>query len=104
MPRKSAAVLAPPIRAPMTISSPESEAIRIVVRIVAPKVDCLVVFMRVVLLVSGHLSMSAPRRDDHRCHPLLAAVGPPRLARCDRWAPGDIRGDRRPAGGGGGPR
>ena len=50
MPRKSAAVLGPPIRAPITTSRPESEASRIVVRRVAPKVDCLVVFIASLLL------------------------------------------------------
>jgi len=51
MPRKRAAVLGPPIRMPMTTSSPERDAIRIVVRRVAPRVDCLVVLIASLLSV-----------------------------------------------------
>ena len=57
MPRKSAAVLGPPIRAPITTSRPEREASRIVVRSVAPKVDCLVVFIAGLLLERGWRSI-----------------------------------------------
>src|SRR5689334_17352373 len=48
MRRKRPAVLAPPIRAPITTSRPPRLAIRIVVRRVAPQVDCLVVVIELV--------------------------------------------------------
>src|SRR5262245_26487148 len=63
MPRKTAAVLGPPIRAPMTTSKPEREASRIVVRRAAPQVDCLVVVIASWLLGSVAPSVwASPRR------------------------------------------
>src|SRR6476646_1117108 len=53
MRRKRPAVLAPPIRAPITTSRPPRLAIRIVVRSVAPQVDCLVVVIEWSLLRVG---------------------------------------------------
>src|SRR5215213_4932464 len=50
MRRNRPAVLGPPIRAPITTSRPPRAAIRIVVRSVAPQVDCLVVVIEWSLL------------------------------------------------------
>src|SRR6478672_919779 len=78
MPRKRPAVLGPPIRAPMTTSSPERDASKIVVRRVAPKVDCLVVFIESSLLGRG--SRSSMRREadfSYRCQPPTSLGAPP---------------------------
>ena len=53
MKRKVRAVSGPPIAKPITTRSPVSVANRIVVRMVAPKVDCLVVVIDSLLVGWG---------------------------------------------------
>src|ERR1700735_294739 len=78
--RKVRAPCGPPISAPITTSRPPREASRIVVRSVALKVDCLVVFIAEVLLVEecGRRSIAADGRIEHRGWPLSGAGGLPR--------------------------
>src|ERR1044072_2324452 len=82
MRRKTAAVEGPPIRAPMTTSRPEREASRIVVRRVAPQVDCLVVVIasapiQILLVMIAQPDPGSPRsiaplaRSGHRGQPLF---------------------------------
>src|ERR1700744_1721590 len=83
--RKVRAPWGPPISAPMTTSRPPREASRIVVRSVALKVDCLVVFIAEVLLVEecGQRSIATGGRVEHREWPLKDPGEDPRLGGCD---------------------
>src|ERR1700761_6350058 len=75
--RKVRAPWGPPISAPMTTSRPPSEASRIVVRRVALKGDCLVVFIAEVLLVEecGRRSIATAGRNEHGGCPLRRPGG-----------------------------
>src|ERR1700742_4625164 len=77
--RKVSAPCGPPINAPITTSRPPREASRIVVRSVALKVDCLVVFITEMLLVEecGRRRIAAGGRVEHRGGPLSCPGGAP---------------------------
>src|SRR5262245_25009557 len=101
--RNVKAVSGPPITAPITTSSPVSVASRIVVRMVAPKVDCLVVVIAFaprwfelerVLPPTAKSPMGAIPYFPLLCCP--GGLGASTLAGCDQGGSADHRGDRRP--------